>query len=83
MTDLTIPELQIQIADAESHDMSAALERQLLAATQREERLREALSGLLADITEYQLINNLGGANNRWQVMARAALENQNEVSDD
>ena len=36
--------------------------------------LREALTGLLADIEEYQQINNLGGKNNHWQVIARAAL---------
>ena len=33
-----------------------------------------ALKGLLADIEEYQKINNLGGENNHWQVRARAAL---------
>jgi hypothetical protein len=37
-------------------------------------RLREALQGLLDDITEYQTINHLGGENNHWQVTARAAL---------
>jgi hypothetical protein len=37
-------------------------------------RLREALQGLLDDITEYQTINHLGGENNHWQVAARAAL---------
>ena len=36
--------------------------------------LYEALDGLLADITEYQEINNLGGQNNHWQVKAKAAL---------
>ena len=36
--------------------------------------LLEALKGLLADITEYQTINNLGGENNHWQVIARAAI---------
>lgn len=36
--------------------------------------LYEALDGLLADITEYQEINFLGGENNHWQVRARAAL---------
>ena len=38
------------------------------------EELRGALEGLLADITEYQTINKLGGENNHWQVIARAAL---------
>ncbi len=37
--------------------------------------LLEALQGLLADITEYQTINKLGGENNHWQVRARAAIE--------
>lgn len=36
--------------------------------------LLEALRGLLADITEYQAINKLGGENNHWQVRARAAI---------
>jgi hypothetical protein len=36
--------------------------------------LLEALQGLLTDIVEYQTINNLGGENNHWQVIARAAI---------
>lgn len=36
----------------------------------------EALSGSLADIEEYQTINNLGGENNHWQVAARKVLNN-------
>lgn len=36
--------------------------------------LLEALEGLLTDITEYQQINNLGGENNHWQVIARTAI---------
>jgi hypothetical protein len=36
--------------------------------------LLEALQGLLADIVEYQTINKLGGENNHWQVIARAAI---------
>lgn len=36
--------------------------------------LLAALKGLLADIEDYQRINNLGGENNHWQVIARAAL---------
>lgn len=36
--------------------------------------LLEALQGLLADIEDYQRINNLGGENNHWQVIARAAI---------
>ena len=48
--------------DANAHLIAAAPE------------LYEALDGLLADITEYQEINNLGGQNNHWQVKAKAAL---------
>jgi hypothetical protein len=36
--------------------------------------LFEALKNLLADIVNYQTINNLGGENNACQVAARAAL---------
>lgn len=39
--------------------------------------LRQALAGLLADITEYQTVNNLGGENNHWQIMARKALSSE------
>lgn len=42
-------------------------------------RLSEALKGLLADITEYQTINNLGGENNHWQVIARKVLNETTE----
>lgn len=43
----------------------------------REAKMREALAGLLADITEYQTINKLGGENNHWQVRAREALASE------
>lgn len=36
--------------------------------------LLEALEGLLADISEYQAINNLSGEKNYWQVKARTAI---------
>lgn len=36
--------------------------------------LLNALQGLLADIIDYQTINKLGGENNHWQVIARAAI---------
>lgn len=36
--------------------------------------LLEALTGLLADIQDYQRINQLGGEDNHWQVRARAAI---------
>lgn len=42
-------------------------------------RLSEALKGLLADITEYQTINNLGGENNHWQAIARKVLNETTE----
>jgi Lar family restriction alleviation protein len=44
-------------------------------AAAREAALREALIGLLADIQDYQRINNLGGENNHWQVIARALID--------
>lgn len=34
----------------------------------------EALKGLLSDIEEYQEINKLGGKDNHWQVISRAAI---------
>lgn len=37
--------------------------------------LLEALTGLLADIEDYQTRNQLGGHDNHCQVMARAAIE--------
>jgi hypothetical protein len=46
------------------------------AAAIREAALREALIGLLADIQDYQRINNLGGENNHSQVIARALINN-------
>ena len=42
--------------------------------------LLECLTGLLADITEYQTINNLGGENNHWQVRARQAIAKANST---
>lgn len=36
--------------------------------------LLAALKGLLADIEDYQRINNLGGENNHWQVISRTAI---------
>ncbi len=52
-------------------------EELLKASMQREAKMREALTGLLADISEYQTINNLGGENNHWQVRAREALSSE------
>lgn len=37
--------------------------------------LLEALKGLLADIIEYQTINNLRGESNHWQVRAHAVIQ--------
>jgi len=42
-------------------------------------RLREALADLLADVEDYQRINNLGGENNHSQVRARAAIAEAKE----
>ena len=53
---------------------AAVLIKQLIA---EHDRLREALSGLLADIQDYQRANNLGGEDNHWQVIARAALKGE------
>ena len=36
--------------------------------------LLQSLQGLLADIEDYQRINNLGGENNHWQVISRAVI---------
>jgi hypothetical protein len=36
--------------------------------------LLDALQGLLGDIQDYQKINNLGGENNHWQVIARNVI---------
>lgn len=36
--------------------------------------LLEALSGLHADVMDYIRLNNLGGENNHWLVIARAAI---------
>jgi hypothetical protein len=47
---------------------------ELSRAEEQVRQLREALGGLLADIEDYQTINNLGGHNNQTQVNARAAL---------
>lgn len=54
-------------------DYDALLHRYKAQAVRMRE-LEAALEGLLADITEYQTINKLGGENNHWQVEARKAL---------
>ena len=36
--------------------------------------LLEALEELLADIIDYQTINNLGGGDNHWQLATQAAI---------
>lgn len=38
-------------------------------------KLLEVLEGLLQDIEDYQTINNLGGENNHWQVIARNVIK--------
>lgn len=61
--------------------MSNYPHNQKISATERDWKLiaaapdlLEALNGLLADIEEYQQINKLGGENNHWQVISRAAI---------
>jgi hypothetical protein len=54
--------------------MSLTEREELSRAEEQVRQLREALSGLLADIEDYQTINNLGDYNNQTQVNARAAL---------
>ena len=51
------------------------LEKELAAAQAQRDKAVFALKGLLEDITEYQTINNLGGENNHWQVIARTVLK--------
>ena len=51
------------------------LQKAFTRAADTRDRLREALEGLLADIQDYQRVNNLGGEDNHWQVIARAALK--------
>ena len=51
------------------------LELELAEAQAQRDKAVFALQGLLEDITNYQTINNLGGENNHWQVIARAVLK--------
>ncbi len=51
------------------------LQNRLAAAQAQRDKAVFALQGLLEDITDYQTINNLGGENNHWQVIARAVLK--------
>lgn len=51
------------------------LQNQLAEAMDQRDKAVFALQGLLEDITDYQTINNLGGENNHWQVIARAVLK--------
>ena len=51
------------------------LELELVEAQAQRDKAVFALQGLLEDITNYQTINNLGGENNHWQVIARAVLK--------
>lgn len=55
MSDLTIHELRVQIADIKSHGMDYSLEKQLLATMLREEKMREAAKEAL-----WELKNNHG-----------------------
>lgn len=51
------------------------LERELAEAQTQRDKAVFALQGLLEDIIDYQTINNLGGENNHWQVIAKAVLK--------
>ena len=70
----------LRLADAlECGTYLLSVERDITAAELRRlhevnVELLEALKMLLDDITDYQTINNLGGANNHSQVQARAAI---------
>lgn len=44
------------------------------------DELLVALEGLLADISEYQTKNNLGGENNHWQVIARKLIKKAHDL---
>lgn len=57
-----------------SMEAFALLREELKAERRVKADLLAALEGLLADIQDYQRINNLGGENNHWQVIARAAI---------
>ena len=63
--------------DADLHSQGRTLldvQAQLAAAQAENERLRFALQGLHDDNADYLRINNLGGYDNHWMVIARAAL---------
>ncbi len=57
-----------------------AVAKSILKCVNNHNLLVEALSGLLADISDYQTINNLGGENNHSQVRAREALKSAGEL---
>ena len=59
---------------AELENKYDELTAQLAAARAENERLRFALQGLHDDNADYLRINNLGGYDNHWMVIARAAL---------
>ena len=48
---------------------------ELSAAQAQRDKAVFALQGLLEDITDYQTINNLGGENNHWRIIARVVLK--------
>ena len=54
-------------------DADAAAQR--VALVKERDALRFALQGLHDDVAEYQRINHLGGYDNHWMKIARAALE--------
>jgi hypothetical protein len=62
--------------DTKTHNISLAKAAIAASNSKYVPQLVAALKGLLADIEEYQTINNLGGENNHWQVAARKAINN-------
>jgi len=61
-------------ADQVLRDETERLERELAEARERIAVLENALRGLHDDVADYQRINNLGGYDNHWMRIARAAL---------
>lgn len=69
---MTRPELEQAMGQMNKLDHD---QRKLIELQQEQVRvLREALGGLLADVFEYQAMNNVGGWDNHAQAAARATL---------